>query len=75
MEITVKIKDSLITDLGVQHIKNFLQKQLQLYELQLSADKITGYIQQEENVNWEEELEKVREDAWQEYKTKFFDKK
>ena len=72
MEISINIKDNLLSDFGVIHIRNFLQRQLQLYELQLSANRITKHLKDSKNVNWENELDTARKEAWDEYQQKFF---
>ena len=72
MEIIVNVKENLLSNFGVIHIQEFLQRQLQLYELQISANKITNYLQNSKTVNWEDEFEKAKEGAWDEYKQKFF---
>ncbi len=71
MQISINVNDSLLSDFGVIYIQEFLQKQVELQELQLSANKITKYLQANKDVNWESELETVRQDAWDEYKHKF----
>lgn len=72
MEITVNVKENMLSDFGIIHIQEFLQRQLQLYELQISANKITQYLQANKGVNWNEELENARQSAWNEYQHKFF---
>ena len=72
MEISINIKDNLLSDFGVIHIRDFLQRQLQIYELQLSANHITKHLKDSKNVNWENEFETARKEAWDEYQQKFF---
>ena len=72
MEIKINIKDNLLSDFGVIHIRDFLQRQLQLYELQLSANSITKHLKDSKNVNWENEFETALQEAWDEYQQKFF---
>lgn len=72
MEISINVKDNLLSDFGIIHIKEFLQRQLQLYELQLSANRITKHMKESKNVNWENEFETARKKAWDEYQQKFF---
>ncbi len=71
MQISINVNDSLLSDFGVIYIQEFLQKQLELRELQLSANRITKYLQASKNTNWENEFEIARQDAWDEYKHKF----
>ncbi len=70
MEISINVKDNLLKDFGLIHVQEFLQRQLQLYELQISANRITNYLQ-DTNVDWEKEFENERQIAWNEYKDKF----
>ena len=72
MEITVNVKENLLSDFGLIHIQEFLQRQLQLYELQISANRITNYLQANKSVNWEAEFNNARQSAWNEYQHKFF---
>jgi len=71
-EITVKLKDELIKDYGMLFIKNFVEKQLEHLELFREMDEIEQQIK-DSNMNYEKELENIREKAWQEYKKDFFD--
>ena len=70
MEISINVKDNLLKDFGLIHVQEFLQRQMQLYELQISANRITNYLQ-DTNVDWEKEFENKRQIAWNEYKDKF----
>ena len=46
MEISVNVKENLLSDFGVIHVQEFLQRQLQLFELQLSANRISKYLKE-----------------------------
>ncbi len=70
MEISIQVKDSLLHEFGVLHVREFLQRQMQLFELQLLANNITKHLQSEQ-INWSAEFEQGRQDAWAEYKQKF----
>ena len=74
MEISINVKDSLLSDFGVIHIQEFLRKQLQLYELQLSANKITKHLKNSKNVDWNKEFDNAKQKAWEEYNDKFLKK-
>ena len=74
MEISINVKENLLSDFGAIHVQEFLQGQLQLFELQVSANKISKHLQESKNVNWKSEFEDAREDAWSEYQQKFFKK-
>ena len=71
MEIQLKVNDTLLADLGTLYVKQFLEKQLQLLELQLSANKVSKAMQDQKDVNWEKEFDKARKEAWNEYENKF----
>ena len=71
MKISINVNDNLLSDFGVIYIQEFLQKQLELRELQLSANRITKYLQASKNVDWENEFETARQEAWDEHKHKF----
>ncbi len=71
MEISIKVNDGLLLDFGVIYIQEYLQKQIELKELQISANRITKYIQNEKEINWEDEFNEAKQEAWDEYKNKF----
>jgi hypothetical protein len=71
MQITLDIKETVVKDFGLFQIQSFFEKQLQLLELQLLANKITDKLKQSNDTNWEFELENSREEAWLEYKSSF----
>jgi hypothetical protein len=69
-EITVKLKDEVVKDYGELFIKNFVEKQIEHLELFREMDKIEQHIKAS-HMDYEKELESVRENAWQEYKKDF----
>jgi hypothetical protein len=71
-EITVKLKDELIKEYGKIFVKNFVEKQLEHLELFREMDEIEQQIK-DSNMDYEKELEIIREKAWQEYKKDYFD--
>jgi len=71
MQITLDIKDTVIKDFGIIQMQAFLEKQLQLLELQMLANKITDKLKQAVNVDWEFELDNARNSAWNDYKLSF----
>ncbi|RLD50804.1 MAG: hypothetical protein DRJ05_19165 [Bacteroidetes bacterium] len=73
MEISINVNDRLLSDFGVIYIKGFLQKQLELQELQLSANRITKHLQASKNIDWEIEFETARQQAWEEHKQNYID--
>jgi hypothetical protein len=70
-EITVKLNDELIKDYGTLFIQNFVEKQIEYLALLREMDKIEQQIK-DSKMDYERELENVREKAWQEYKKDFF---
>ena len=71
MQITLDIKETVVKDFGLYQIQHFFEKQLQLLELQLLANKITDKLKQAIDVDWELEFENSRKEAWDEYKLLF----
>ncbi|MCU0392071.1 MAG: hypothetical protein MUE81_13205 [Thermoflexibacter sp.] len=71
MELSIKVKDDLVQTFGAIYIQAYLQKQIQLLELQILAEKLSTSIQEETDTNWEAEFEQARQEAWEEYKVKF----
>jgi hypothetical protein len=70
-EITVKLEDKLIKDYGKVFIKKFVEKQIEYLELFRGMDKIEEQVKAA-NIDYEKELETVRQEAWKEYKKDFF---
>ncbi len=60
MELSVKIKDDLLQTFGVIYIQTYLQKQIQLLELQILSEKLSKTIQESTDVDWEEEFEQAK---------------
>jgi len=71
MQITLEIKETVVKDFGLNQIQAFFEKQLQLLELQMLANKISESLKLSPNVDWNFELENSRTEAWAEYKTLF----
>jgi hypothetical protein len=71
MQITLDIKETVIKDFGLFQIQEFFEKQLQLLELQMLANKLTENLKQTTNIDWDLEFENSRSEAWNEYKTSF----
>jgi len=71
MEISIKVNESLLSDFGVIYIKEYLQKQIELKELQISANRVSKYLLKEKHIKWEEEFETAKQEAWDEYKHNF----
>ena len=73
-EITIPIKENLAQSLGIEYLRKYFSKQVELLELQQLAEKI-GKTMRKVNINWDEEFDKARQLAWKEYKSKLPGKK
>ena len=73
-KISIPIKDNLAQALGIEYLKKYFSRQMELLELQQVADKI-GKTIQKVNINWDKEFDKARQLAWKEYKSKLSGKK
>ena len=69
-EITFKLKDDLVKDYGELFIKNFVEKQMEYLVLIQAMNKIEEEINASK-MDYDKELETVREKAWKEYKKDF----
>lgn len=69
-EITFKLKDDMVKDYGELFIKNFVEKQMEYLALIQAMNKIEGEINASK-MDYDKELETVREKAWKEYKKDF----
>ena len=69
-EITLKLRDEVIKDYGELFIKNFIEKQIEYLSLLRTMDKIEDHINAS-GMDYDKELESVRQKAWQEYKKDF----
>ena len=69
--IQLEIDDTLIQTIGLQAVKTFMERQLTLLRVQYLGEKIAAAIQQA-GINHKQEVKESRQEAWQEYKTKYF---
>jgi hypothetical protein len=69
--IQLEIDDTLIQAIGLQAVKTFMERQLTLLRVQYLGEKITAAIQQA-GINHQQEVKEARQEAWQEYKDKYF---
>lgn len=69
-EITVKIEDEVIKNYGELFIKNFIEKQVEHLSLLRTMDNIETQVNAS-GMDYEKELEDVRQKAWDEYKKEF----
>ena len=63
---------SLIQAIGLQAVKTFMERQLMLLRVQYLGKKIAAAILQQAGINHQQEVKKARQEAWQEYKAKYF---
>lgn len=69
--IQLEIDDTLVQAIGLQAVKTFMERQLTLLRVQYLGEKIAAAIQQA-GINHQQEVKEAREEAWQEYKDKYF---
>ncbi|MFN3848442.1 MAG: hypothetical protein ACK4NY_03390 [Spirosomataceae bacterium] len=67
--IQIEVKDSLAQSLGLKAIQEHFRKELELLEIELLAQKLNDSISVS-GVDWNEELENARRDAYIEYQNK-----
>ena len=65
--IQLEIEEQLIQNVGVQTIKEFMERQLSLLRVTYLGEKISQVIQ-ESGINHQQEVAEARQEAWQEYK-------
>lgn len=71
--ISFEIDDDIAKAIGISSIKAYIEKQLSLLKLEYLSDEI-GKSVKESGMNLEEEMEKAREEVWQENKDKYLGK-
>jgi hypothetical protein len=64
-----EIEDQIIHNLGIQKIKDFLNRQLTFLKATYMGDRISQVIQQS-GFDHAKEVEESRQEAWEEYKNK-----
>jgi len=64
-----EIEDQLAQNLGIQMIKNYLDRQLTFLKVLYLGEKVSKIIQQS-GIDHAKELEEARQEAWEEYKAK-----
>ena len=69
--IQLEIDDTLVQAIGLQAVKTFMERQLTLLRVQYLGEKITVAIQQA-GINHQQEVKEARQEAWQDYKDKYF---
>ena len=61
------ISEDLVQLMGMSALQTYMQKRLELLKIQLHADKL-GLAILQSGMNWEQEMENARQQAWNEYK-------
>lgn len=64
-----EIEDQLVENMGLQHIKDFLNRQIAFLKAAKLGEKISQVIQHS-GFDHDKEVQAAREEAWQEYKTR-----
>ena len=67
--VKFKIEDELITLFGKEKIKKLIEEELEYQKFKLLEEKIHKSLD-ESGLDWENELEVSREEAFEEYKEK-----
>lgn len=65
--LQLNIPNDLVQMFGLSALQTYMQKRLELLKMQLLADRIGKGIS-ESGMNWEQELENARQEAWNDYK-------
>ena len=65
--IEVSVKDDLVTLFGMEALKKLIQDELEYQRFRLLEGRIQNAIS-EADVDWEEEFEQKREEAFEDYK-------
>lgn len=71
--ISFEIDDNIAKAVGINSIKEFLEKQLALLKLEYLSEEIGKSIKAS-GMNLEEELEKAREEVWLSNKGRYLEK-
>ena len=64
--VSVKVQDDLVKLYGIEAIKKLLEEELEYQRFRLLENRIQKAMS-EADVDWEQEFEKSREDAFEEY--------
>ncbi len=65
--IQLEIEDTLIHEVGIKAVQEFMERQLSLLRLQYLGDKIATAIRKA-GIDHAREVKEARQEAWQEYK-------
>ncbi|MFD2573594.1 hypothetical protein ACFSUS_23345 [Spirosoma soli] len=65
--IQLDIQDDLIHELGLGAVRQLLEEELAYQRFKLLEGRIQEAMHQAENINWEDEFEQARQQAFDEY--------
>lgn len=68
--IQVKIQDDLVQQLGLRAVEQLLEEELVYQRFKLLENRIQSVMHETENVDWEDEFERARQQAYEEYRQK-----
>ena len=68
--IQLEIDEGLVQSVGLQSVKEFMERQLNLLRVRYLGEKIAVAIR-ESGMNHQREVEEARQEAWAEYKAKY----
>lgn len=68
--IQLQIQDDLVQRLGIQAVKQLLQEELSYQRFKLLENRIQTAMHEATDVNWPQEFEEARQQAYEEYRQK-----
>ncbi len=68
--IQIQVQDDVVERLGIERIKQLMQRKIDAEELRLAAEHIKQAMDDAIGVDWDAELEQARQQTWSEYKQK-----
>lgn len=68
--IEIQLQDDLVRQFGVEAIKRMIADELSYQRFRLLENNIQEALQQVKDVNWADEFETVRQEAFEEYQRK-----
>ncbi len=67
IKLEIPVEQDLVNKIGIETIRQYLLQKLKLLELQQTAQAI-GQAILDSGIDWNSELEKARQAAWEEFK-------
>ena len=68
--IDIQIQDDLIQQMGVKAVKQLLEEELVYQRFKLLENRIQSAMHEAVDVNWSQEFEEARQQAFEEYQQK-----